>query len=227
MALRQSLDNPDGRGLRPTGLSRYAYAVPRALRAVQGFGDRGRASERDPDEFVDEWIPYEEHVRELAVLKLSGRPYTPGHYREAVERYAGLPIGIRTVDELVQAPAAATITYDAGGAGATIWVPRRLDWWLRQYAIFHELAHVAAGHPPRERTPRGLRADWAEEPPFRRLARRSAPKPEDLRNGPVELFRRDPEKFYEKEADLRAQHNMVTSSLGARALEFDRLSQLR
>lgn len=227
MALRRSLDNPDGRGPRPTGLSRYAYAVPRALRVIRGLGDRGRTSWRGPDEVVDGRIPYEEHVRELAVLKLSGRPYIPGDYREALERYAGISIGIKTVDELVQGPATATLTYDPGGAGVTIWVPRRLDWWLRQYAIFHEMAHVAAGHPPRERGPEGTPEAWAAEPPFRRLARKSPPTPDDLRAGPVEAFRLDPGDFYEQEADLRAQHNMVTSSLGARALEFDRLSQLR
>lgn len=227
MAFKQSADNLDDRAPRAARLRRYASVVPRALRAGPVFRGRVQPARRDPHDYVEAWIPYEEHVRELALLRLSGQPYTPEDYRDALQRFAHASIKIKSVPELVSGPAVATTSYDPDGAGVTIWVPQRLDWWLRQYAIFHELAHVAAGHPPKSRAPGSLEAVWAEAPSIRRLARNDPPAPHDLRRGPVEAFRLDPGRFYEEEADLRAQHNMVTSSLGPRALEFDRLNQLR
>ncbi len=227
MALKQRFDNPDDGAPRPTPLRRYASAVPRALRKRSIFCGRRRPTWQDPRGFVEAWIPFEEHVRELAVLRLSGRLYTPEAYRDALERFVGVSIGIKSVPELVRGPAVATTSYDPDGAGVTIWVPQRLEWWLRQYAIFHELSHIAAGHPPKSRAPDNAEAFWAAAPTLRRLARNAPPFPGDLHDGPVEAFRRDPGRFYEEEADLRAEHNMVTSSLGPRALEFDRLNQLR
>lgn len=212
---------------RSAALRRYALAIPRALRPGPAFGRRPRPIETDPHAFVEAWIPYEEHVRELAVLKISGRAYGPEDYRDALESYVQGPIRIKTVPELITGPAVATTSYDPVTGAVTIWVPARLSWWLRQYAIYHELAHVAAGHPPKERRGGTGEIVGTAPAPLRRLARKAPFTPDDLPEGLPRSFVQDPRRFYEDEANLRAEHNMVTSSLGARALEFDRLNQLR
>lgn len=208
-------------------MRRYACALPRALKGGHIFGRRPRRAERDPDGYLESWIPYEEHVRELAVLKLAGRAYSPEDYRAALERYIQAEIRIKTVPELLRASSAATVAYDPDTGDVTVWVPERLVWWLRRYAIFHELAHVAAAHPAMERRPSDGVIVGTSPAPVRRLARKQPPTTGNTPDDLPEPFAADLDRFYEDEADLRAQHHMVTGSLGARALEFDRLSQLR
>lgn len=178
------------------------------------------------DEFAKLWMPYEEHIRELATLKLLNSSYTVADYASALERELRIKIEIRTFSEVKPGQGIASLEYDEYSATATIWVPNRLSWWLAQYAMFHELGHLAAGHS-------FIRVDMETKeksgryaPVKRRLARKAPPSYEDLPNALTKnLSREDMGDVYEAECEVRAQHNMLTAQLGGRALELDGLNQ--
>lgn len=200
---------------------------------------REDSKEKNLERFLTQWLPYEEHVRELAVVGLIGQAYTAHRYAEVLQTFLGIHIKIRKVPVIVRNPAKsytaekrgaalASLEFDEATHTATLWVLDDLDWWLEQYVVFHELAHLAAGHPFAERS-----ADNGEIRSFmavkkKQLARKS---PLAVKNGaeelPEELRSIRPEKVREAEAELRAQYNMITGLLGVRSLEFDRLAQLR
>ncbi len=169
-------------------------------------------------------MPYEEHVRELAVLKLLGRPYTPEDYLAALERHLKVRIEIKEVYEVIRGSAQATMRYSPETHSIVIYIPERLSWWLRRYALFHELAHLAAAHPFLERSLETGEVIRIRKPNWR-LARKAPVTEESIPDDLPEAYRNDLHRLREDEADLRAQHHMLTAQLGARALEVERLNQ--
>ena len=124
---------------------------------------RADSKDKDLEEFLTQWLPYEEHVRELAVLGLIGQAYTAHRYAEVLQTFLGIRIEIRKVPVIVRNPAngyaaqkrgtaLASLEYGENTRTATLWILEDLDWWLEQYVVFHELAHLAAGHPFAERS---------------------------------------------------------------------------
>lgn len=78
-------------------------------RLLCAAGDVVGAAERIPlcetpeaDEWLERWVPYEEHVRELGALKLLGEAYTPEDYRVALEKYLRVRIEVKTVPEVIR-----------------------------------------------------------------------------------------------------------------------------
>lgn len=211
-------------GLKPACVSKLRCL----LSAVGvGFGPVKPSSrkKRKEEEFLERWVPYEEHVRELAVLKLLGRPYSPEDYLTALERHLKVSIKIKDVYEVIRGSAQATMRYSPETCTVVIYVPERLSWWLRRYALFHELAHLAAAHPFMERLPQTGEVIRVREPDWRRLASKAPITGESIPEDLPEAYRNDLHRLHEDEADLRTQHHMLTAQLGARALEVEGLNQ--
>ncbi len=160
------------------------------------------------------------------MLNLLGRPYTPDDYAEALAEHLEMTIRIRRVPEILKGPGLAAIQYDELADVTTVWVADRLNWWLFRYAVFHELAHVAAGHPFAERCPEKGATIRLYHPTGKRLARKAPLTFQSSKEEIPESFSYDDFiRLYDAEAELRVQHNMLTAHLGERALEVERLNQ--
>lgn len=182
--------------------------------------------------FFARWLPFEEHVRELASLRLAGRPHNAEILAQALDEECGIQIRVASFSGPLHARGVSPETIHYRGAGCyTIWLPEGLSWWNWEYLSLHAISHVAAGHLFVERDPEtgeivGLAGD---EPDRKRLARRvpfttkTAPASFPEGYGPTlpELL-----TLYEAEADLRARYYMRTAQLGSAALEKSRLNQL-
>lgn len=210
---------------------------------VQGrFGDHGGGEpilrEAGPCQrlrlkrFFSGWIPFEEHVRELAVLGLAGHAHDAADLAESIGQHWSINIGFVTVPDLRNPKRATPETIEYHGRDRyTVWLPKGLTWWYREYVCMHAIGHVAAGHPLRVRDPLSARTVRLSGEERKRLARRAPLTPQ---SDPT-LF---PEGFsptsvddllllYEAEADLRARYYMRTAQLGGVALEIDRLNQIK
>jgi hypothetical protein len=169
--------------------------------------------------FVASLIPYEEYVRELALLGLKGTPFTGDAYSEALANKLDVRIRIlRPTNVALERRQLGRTTRHPDSGDVTVEIPVRLGrGWLYNYTLLHELGHVAAGHPP---LPPDLdEATLADlEPPDERLARK-APLTSGLPKGALG-------DLYEAEAELRAQHGMLAGSLGELALGTERLNQV-
>ena len=170
-----------------------------------------------------ERLSYEEFVMELSLLHLRDRPYSCHDYARNLSQYLGRSIEISVLSNAEFARPQQDIIGDDGSSFGRlvliqdrddlyIEVPCSLSPWLLQYTVFHELGHLAAGHPPRT-------ADGVRLPPSgRQLARRPP-----LVSG---LPQKALEDLYEAEADLRAEYAIITGSLGPIAVQTARLSQI-
>lgn len=224
--------NPHDSAAQKRGAGGFQAVCARKLRRLlsavgAGFGIVRPSSgqKRKEEEFLERWVPYEEHIRELAVLKLLGRPYSPEDYLTALQRHLKVRVKIKDVYEVIRGPAQATMRYSPETCTVVIYVPERLSWWLRRYALFHELAHLAAAHPFMERLPETGEVIRVRKPDWRRLASKAPITGESIPEDLPEAYRNDLHRLHEDEADLRAQHHMLTAQLGARALEVEGLNQ--
>jgi hypothetical protein len=117
---------------------------------------------RDPSE-----LSVEDFRLELAELGLLGRAFGPEEYRAALEEYLGVEI---TVEELPDAEGGAVagelaaegnlaeVVYDDPTGRALVLVRESLryrPWPAYELSVFHELSHLAAGHPLRVKRARG------------------------------------------------------------------------
>ena len=150
----------------------------------------------------------EEFQAELALLGLSGREFGPREYAEILGEKLGIEITICVLPddhypeltlEMARAGKVAELSYSEDLLGATILVPSSLPSIVRTLSVYHELGHVAAGHPL-EVWEGGTRTNRLERVP-RRLARR--PPVEDR-------------GLCEQEADLRAVYSLLAGSLGSK-----------
>lgn len=170
-----------------------------------------------------ERLPYEEYVLELTLLGLRDGPYSGDDYARGLGRYLGWSISIAVLSnaQFLQTNARLAgrgasfgrLTFSEHSDEASIELPGSLSPWLHEHTLFHELGHLAAGHPPRL-----LSGGHRLEPPHEYLARR-----EPLVSG---LPQQALDDLYEAEADLRAEYAIITGSLGQVAIQTSRLTQI-
>lgn len=159
---------------------------------------------------------------ELKVLRLAGRTYDVTQYAQRLADYLGLVIKVVTCNDISNPLLRAQMAYYGIGGGLfyepgakTAWivVPSSLDMKAQVLVVYHELAHIAAGHPLKP--PQLLHEGAAEQhvaeafpghfvkrsddlcEPTRRLARRRTPDTGDSQNTLAQC---------ELEADLRARY---------------------
>ena len=153
-----------------------------------------------------ELLSPEEFQAELALLGLSGREFGPREYAEILGEKLEMEITICVLPDehypelthkMARAGKLAELSYSGDLLGAAIVVPSSLPSVVRTLSVYHELGHVAAGHPL-EIWEGGARTGRLEHVP-RRLARR--PPVEDR-------------GLCEQEADLRAIYSLLAGSLG-------------
>lgn len=159
-------------------------------------------------------LSYNEFAAELVVLGLAGVTFGPDEYAQALARYIGARIDVVDLNDLdypllrralVSLGISGGLFYEPDARRIWIIVPSSLGERERTKLIYHELAHLAAGHPMRQE--HVLRADprparqpeplW--EPDFRRLSQRLPPEEPALS---------------EAEADLRARYALRAGSYG-------------
>jgi hypothetical protein len=155
-----------------------------------------------------ELLSPEDFQAELALLGLSGREFGTREYAEILGETLEMEITICVLPDdhypeltrkMARAGKLAELTYSTNPLGAVILVPSSLPPIVRTLSVYHELGHVAAGHPV-EVWEGGAKTGRLEHVP-RRLARR--PPVEDRR-------------LCEQEADLRAVYSLLAGSLGLR-----------
>lgn len=168
---------------------------------------------------------FEDFVSELALLGLKGVHFTAERYAEALAGYLGLPVQVGTITDYVSLNSASLearalrrelattghmgatklIEGDAGFSFRVVYLDD-LNWWLKEHTLFHELAHVAAGH-------------FRDVPSAPRRKRRHVPKLAD--RPPVQGH-----ELQEREADLRANYALLAGSLGELSLRKGSLTRL-
>ena len=168
--------------------------------------------------YVETILPLDIYARELSLLKLAGTKFTAEVYAELLEKHLHIDIDIErsSPGNLPEGQLGST-RYDVEGARVHIKVARRLGWWMYQYTLFHELGHVAAGHPLPSRGPDGYIVSF-KKPPVRLASRR----PVD-----ANLSFETRLAIYEEEAELRARYGMLTGQLGKAVVQTGNLAQVR
>ncbi len=220
-------------------IARVLAGTPHASHAVlQGrSGDHVRreaeSSQRSRlKRFFADWIPFEEHVRELAMLGLAGFAHDAEAIGEAMKRHRGICVEFAAVPGPINPKRTTPETIEYHGQDRyTIWLPRGLTLWYREYVCMHALGHVAAGHLLRVRDQPSARTVRLAGEERKRLARRPPLAPESdpalFPEGFSPASLKDLLLLYEAEADLRARYYMRTAQLGGAALEIDRLNQIK
>lgn len=194
-------------------------------------GDRATTERIRLKRFFEDRLPFEEHVRELATLKLVGTLHDAAGLAEALASRCGIHISFHQCPELLRARGSTpeTIQYH-GNDRYTVWLPQGHSWWYREYVSLHAIGHVAAGHVFVRRNPGSGEVEDIDGHHRKRLARKPpltpASNPGLFPSGYSPSCLSDLLLLYETEADLRARYYMRTAQLGAAALEVDRLNQL-
>lgn len=175
---------------------------------------------------------YNEVFRELVKLELAGEQFGPYLYAKVLATYCRATIRIVTVSELSNAgPWAEQFigksVNDEGFMGETTYfrsylgsrhphflivIADDLPWNLKRFTIFHELAHIAAGHGFVDAERLALAGERKpQQPSIRRLADRRPFTHHSV---------------VEEEANLRARYLILLADAGPIALEKDSLNQL-
>lgn len=176
-------------------------------------------------------LPFEEHVRELAELRLINKPHLASHLAGAMQEVHDIHLSFRQLPLPLRDGGSTPETLQYHGDDRyTVWLPPGLSWWYREYVSFHAIAHVAAGHLLAERDPISGEIAALRAPDRKRLAREVPLTPDSdpalFPPGYSPGSTSDLLLLYEVEADLRTRYCMRTAQLGAAALEIDRLNQL-
>lgn len=142
---------------------------------------------RDPSK-----LSIEDFRLELAELGLLGKGFGPDEYRAALEEHLGIEIHVENLPDLEGGAfagelaaggilAEVIVEEESGNAVVLVWESLRdLPWPAFELAVFHELSHLAAGHPlrvKRRARGKGARMFRAMGP---RLASREAPTVTDV-----------------------------------------------
>lgn len=208
-------------------VQRQSGSVARDLNLLQAIEDAegtdaAGPSDQSVKDYAERVLSLQEHARELSLLGLTGRNFTAEIYADALGEHLGLDIRIvRASIYDADIRNLGTTTYDIENGLVTISVTLRLGWWLYQYALHHELGHVAAGHPLPIRARNGEITGFKE--PTRRIARR----PPVTRASATSLSKNSRLRLYEAEAELRARRGMLAGSLGSTVVQTSILTQVR
>jgi hypothetical protein len=158
-------------------------------------------------------------LEELEVLGLKGKSFGPSEYAHALAAYLGIQIGIEFVDDaedprsargFVSAGHTACLWYDQRLEAVRIFVLGSLPPLEMTAAVYHELGHLAAGHPLACYGPDGT-ASGRRTVLSKKLARR-VPAAKTI--------------TMEREARLRENYAMTAGALGPLCLEGEFLRQL-
>lgn len=186
---------------------------------------------RDPSN-----VTLEDFRLELADLGLLGRPFGPEEYAAALEEYLGIEIGIEEIPDAGGGPMAcelagqmavegilAEVVVDEETGDAVIFARESLryqPWPAYELSIFHELSHLAAGHPLRVKRARerGVRNKFRAL--GSRLARREPSPPAS-----GEELEKLKQKVFEPEARKRAKW-LVLAGTCPRAFEAEKANRL-
>ncbi len=164
-------------------------------------------------------VTFSAFLEELEILGLKGRCFGPSEYAHALAAYLDIQIGIEVVDDaedprsargFVEAGYTACLWYDERSGLARIFVLGSLPALEITAAVYHELGHLAAGHPLAYYSP-----DGAASGRRKALSRRLARKMPAAR--PVVM---------EKEARLREDYAVTAGALGPLCLEGESLGQI-
>lgn len=101
------------------------------------------------------FLSFREFVKELEVLGLQGAAFGPKEYLYALEQYLRITIKVEICplaefpverQKVERAGFVSCLGYDGPTRTATITVLDTLSWVSTVSAVYHELAHIAAGH---------------------------------------------------------------------------------
>lgn len=208
----------DGNGVRGSG---------RRHHSERGRNGRGTKPACHPNE-----RSVGELLEELRRLGLAGRFFVPRDYADALERALGITIHIiepeDTDADLYKAlrrryDLAAGLTYIPECWLAIIVVPQSFQGITRLMLLFHELSHLAAGHPMPER--RVIYEAGGEGDHTKGTERTEETQRSGFYEPPFILSRREspPPELCELDADLRARTVCRASIYGVRI--YDRAEQ--
>lgn len=165
-------------------------------------------------------ITFSEYLEELRELGLAGNTFGPECYRSALARSLAMRIEVILVDDrndvaehraFVEQGHTAVIWYRPERSLAQILVLGSLSPLEMTAAVYHELSHLAAGHPLQTRWSL-LKTPSERATPPRRIAKRPPP----LR-----------QRACETEARIREEYCLLAGALGATCLKDDDLRQVR
>ena len=158
-------------------------------------------------------------LEELDILRLKGKLFGPSEYAHALAAHLGIQIAVEIVDDaedprsargFIEAGHTACLWFDERSGAARIFVLGSLPPLEMTAAVYHELGHLAAGHPLACYGPDGT-ASGRRKVLSRRLARR-APAARTV--------------TMEREACLREDYAITAGALGPLCLEDESLRQL-
>jgi hypothetical protein len=158
-------------------------------------------------------------LEELEMLGLKGKCFGPSEYAHALAAYLGIQIRIEIVDDaedprwtrgFVEAGHTACLWYDERSGTARIYVLGSLPPLEMTAAVYHELGHLAAGHPLACYGSDGTASGSKKVLP-RKVARR-VPAGKTV--------------TIEREARLREDYAMTAGALGVSCFEDELLGQL-
>ncbi len=158
-------------------------------------------------------------LEELEILGLKGKLFGPSEYAHALAAYLGIQIAVEIVDDaenprsacgFIEAGHTACLWYDERSGAACVFVLGSLPPLEMTAAVYHELGHLAAGHPLACYGPDGT-ASGRRKVLSRRLARR-APAAKTV--------------TMEREARLREDYAITAGALGPLCIEDESLRQL-
>lgn len=169
--------------------------APRAWRFLSRFVGGRRRAAREPGYDVEgSGVPTTpvSFQQELRVLGLYGRPFGWEEYRDRLAVHLGIEIRVVFVDEdqnavlhmvLAQEGSPGLVKRDEETGDALVLVLASLDDLARTLVVFHELSHVAGGHPVPTDESAGASPDGGAaefwDPPMSVLGG-PAPRDEDL-----------------------------------------------
>jgi hypothetical protein len=158
-------------------------------------------------------------LEELEILGLKSKFFGPSEYAHALAAYLGIQIAVEIVDDaedprsargFIEAGHTACLWFDERSGTARIFVLGSLPPLEMTAAVYHELGHLAAGHPLACYGPGGT-ASGRRKVLSRRLTRR-APAARTV--------------TMEREARLREDYAITAGALGPSCLEDESLRQL-
>lgn len=184
----------------------------------------------DPSE-----LTLEDFRLELAELGLLGRSFGPEEYRVALEKRLGIEISVEELPDAEGGPLAgqlaaegnlAEVVVDEESGHAVILARESLrdrPWPVYELGIFHELSHLAAGHPLRVKQALGTgkkSGRW-----FRRLASRLALQAPEGATNREDVEQPREEEVFEPEARKRAKWCVLAGTCPD-AFEAERANRL-
>lgn len=168
-------------------------------------------------EIVQDRLPREEFLREVRMLESSPDFEKPQDYWEALKSFLPTPMFLETLPGYMdQRNSLGTTSFEPTRNRIYIRVPQRLGWWNFQYALAHEVGHVAANHEFPVLDTNGHISEFKRPPEG--LTRLPAITNTLPREAVLDL--------QDEEAELRARYTWLVCGLGEQVLNLGKAKQL-